>query len=142
MANANDYLKVGKYWKQSASAKADTASTSGTGFVTVVDLVGEVLVSGANITIPAASPLTVGEIRLTRDGVVEFIFPLTGATTVTLSRDLVGRFSDISSAASELLQGTPMYCKTDFKLEVRRVSGTTQNVVGTASYTLGAMTNV
>jgi hypothetical protein len=135
MADANDYLKGGKYWKQDIVATQDTAQTTSTSFVTVVDIAGEALVSSAVLSV---GNLTTVEGRLTRDGDI-FTEQITGVGGAP-ELDFIGRFS--FNAPDGSIQAPAMYCKTGFKFEVRYVSGTSSNAIGTVNYTTGTMERV
>lgn len=142
MAGTNDYLKSGKYWKQDIVATQNTAATSGTSFVTVVDITGEVLVSSAELSTEGTHIL---EARMTRDGDV-FTEQLDSSGSFP-SINLVSRFGILfnntaDQRATRAMQGPSMYCKTDFKFEVRHVSGTVTTATGTVDYTTGTMENV
>lgn len=139
MASVNSYLKSGKYWKQDIVATQDTAQTTSTSFITVVDITGEALVSSATITTGGTNTV---EARMTRDGDVFTEQLVSAGGTPTL--DLIAAF-EVFLAVEEKdnrIQAPAMYCKTSFKFEVRHVSGTVSAAIGTVDYTTGSMENV
>lgn len=116
-------------------------NTGGTGWHTVVDLVGPVLIGGASITVLPIPSIKTGEIRMTVNGVLFPAVSLTGnSNSINRFVDLVGRYGGIGATTD--IDGEPVYCEDSFKLEVRQtVNGTTSGVsiAGLAQYSYGEM---
>ena len=147
MSKASDFFAGGGgTWLPTSNNQQDVLDVvweSGTGWQTVSDLIGPVMISQAGLEISARNPAVTAEIRMTVNGVLIPLTSMTGRTstssTITDIINFFGRFEGAYSASSNY--STPqVFCKDSFKLEVRQTTsaaGTFSIVHGTCGYAYG-----